>query len=112
MKNFNLLIAALLITFSASAQIQRGNVMVGGNFADINLGLDNSKIFSVDITPRQPGSFRIMLPLVDMSIWGSRLQRIPVQLSTTGLELWGDIMLEKMPRLYVTGDSLARQLSA
>jgi hypothetical protein len=52
MKNFNLLIAALLITFSANAQIQRGNVVVGGNFADINLGLDNSKLFSVDITPK------------------------------------------------------------
>ena len=52
MKNFNLLIAAILITFSANAQIQRGNVMVGGNFADINLGLDNSKLFSVDITPK------------------------------------------------------------
>ena len=52
MRNFNLLIAALLISFSANAQIQRGNVMVGSNFADINLGLDNSKLFSVDITPK------------------------------------------------------------
>ncbi|WP_029286604.1 hypothetical protein [Pedobacter sp. R20-19] len=36
----------------AQAQIQKGNVMVGGNLANINLGLDNPKVFSVDITPK------------------------------------------------------------
>ncbi|GGE44616.1 hypothetical protein EV200_101200 [Pedobacter psychrotolerans] len=36
----------------AQAQIQKGNVMVGGNLANINLGLDDPKIFSVDITPK------------------------------------------------------------
>ncbi|TFF37733.1 hypothetical protein [Mucilaginibacter psychrotolerans] len=46
-------IAAVLSTgFLASAQIQKGNVMVGGNFANINLGLNDPKIFSVDITPK------------------------------------------------------------
>lgn len=42
---------ALLIG-TASAQIQKGNVMVGGNLTNINLGLDAPKIFSVDITPK------------------------------------------------------------
>jgi hypothetical protein len=37
---------------TANAQIQRGNVLVGGNFANINLGLDNSKVFSFNITPK------------------------------------------------------------
>jgi len=37
---------------AANAQIQKGNVMVGGNLTNINLGLDNPKIFSVDITPK------------------------------------------------------------
>jgi len=36
----------------AQAQIQKGNVMVGGNLANINLGLDDPKVFSVDITPK------------------------------------------------------------
>jgi hypothetical protein len=53
MKKFTLLaIVISAITFSASAQIQKGNVLVGGNFANINLGLDEPKIFSVDITPK------------------------------------------------------------
>ncbi|MFD2146163.1 hypothetical protein [Mucilaginibacter antarcticus] len=38
--------------FLANAQIQKGNVMVGGNFANINLGLNDPKIFSLDITPK------------------------------------------------------------
>ena len=38
--------------FSANAQIQKGNVLVGGNLTNINLGLDDPKIFSVDITPK------------------------------------------------------------
>lgn len=37
---------------AAYAQIQKGNVMVGGNSTNINLGLDDPKIFSVDITPK------------------------------------------------------------
>ena len=53
MKNF---LATLLITATtmvgANAQIQKGNVMLGGNLANINLGLDAPKIFSVDITPK------------------------------------------------------------
>ncbi|MFD2288868.1 hypothetical protein GJU39_06135 [Pedobacter petrophilus] len=36
----------------AKAQIQKGNVMVGGNLTNINLGLDDPKVFSVDITPK------------------------------------------------------------
>jgi len=49
---FIALIAISAFSFNASAQIQKGNVFVGGNFADINLGLDNPSIFSVDITPK------------------------------------------------------------
>ena len=37
---------------AANAQIQKGNVLVGGNLTNINLGLDDPKIFSVDITPK------------------------------------------------------------
>ncbi|MES2266448.1 MAG: hypothetical protein V4520_06795 [Bacteroidota bacterium] len=53
MKKFTLLfVLAAAFTFSASAQIQKGNVMVGGNFANINLGLNDPKVFSLDITPK------------------------------------------------------------
>lgn len=49
-----LLIAAALAftSFAAQAQIQRGNVLIGGNIANLSLGLDNSKVFSFDLTPK------------------------------------------------------------
>lgn len=50
-----LVIALFALTatgFKANAQIQQGNVLVGGNFANINLGLNDPKIFSLDITPK------------------------------------------------------------
>ncbi len=48
-----LIAAALAFTgFAAQAQIQRGNVLMGGNIANLSLGLDNSKVFSFDITPK------------------------------------------------------------
>ncbi|MEL1244973.1 outer membrane beta-barrel protein [Flavobacterium sp. DGU11] len=47
-----LLIAVTMISFSASSQIQKGNLLVGGNIANVNLGLNDPKIFSVDITPK------------------------------------------------------------
>ncbi len=45
MKNTRLLllIAITAMGFSASAQIQKGNLMVGGNIANINLGLNDPK---------------------------------------------------------------------
>ncbi|WP_316739186.1 hypothetical protein [Pedobacter aquatilis] len=53
MKKFlaGIIISATTI-LAANAQIQKGNVMVGGNLTNINLGLDDPKIFSVDITPK------------------------------------------------------------
>lgn len=41
-----------LTGFAAQAQIQRGNVLMGGNIANLSLGLDNSKVFSFDLTPK------------------------------------------------------------
>ncbi|MGZ3872686.1 MAG: hypothetical protein ACXVJD_07195 [Mucilaginibacter sp.] len=52
-KIFIIAFAAIVSTaFSASAQIQKGNVLVGGNFANLSLGLDDSKVFSLDLTPK------------------------------------------------------------
>ncbi|UKT64195.1 hypothetical protein [Pedobacter mucosus] len=51
-KLLNLCLATVLLAGTAQAQIQKGNVLVGGNLANINLGLDAPKIFSVDITPK------------------------------------------------------------
>jgi hypothetical protein len=47
-----LLFAFVGIGLSTHAQIQRGNVMVGGNFADLSLDLDRPNIFTADITPK------------------------------------------------------------
>jgi len=54
MKKFTLclLTAIIGVGLSASAQIQKGNVMVGGNLAGLDLGLSGSKVFSVDLTPK------------------------------------------------------------
>jgi hypothetical protein len=54
MKKFTLLSFLILMTliFSAKAQIQKGNVLVGGNFANLNLGLNSPNVFSFDITPK------------------------------------------------------------
>ncbi|GGH15242.1 MULTISPECIES: hypothetical protein [Pedobacter] len=46
------LILSVAIGGTVNAQIQKGNIMVGGNLTNINLGLDNPKVFSVDITPK------------------------------------------------------------
>lgn len=54
MKKF-FLTALAIVTFaglSAQAQIQRGNVLIGGNLANINVGLDAPSVFSFDVTPK------------------------------------------------------------
>jgi hypothetical protein len=54
MKKLSLLLfSAVLVTgLTASAQIQKGNVLIGGNLADVNLGLDKPSVFSANITPK------------------------------------------------------------
>jgi hypothetical protein len=54
MKNlsFYLLTAFVGIGLSSSAQIQKGNVLMGANLANINLGLDRPNVFTADITPK------------------------------------------------------------
>ena len=39
-------------TFAAKAQIQRGNVLVGGDIANFNLGLNDGSPFQVRINPK------------------------------------------------------------
>jgi hypothetical protein len=54
MKNYYILLAVALIAtgFNANAQIQKGNILIGGNLANINLGLNDPKILSAEITPK------------------------------------------------------------
>jgi hypothetical protein len=54
MKKFFLPLLCVLFcaSLSATAQIQRGNVMMGGNIGNINLGLDKPSVFSVNIIPK------------------------------------------------------------
>jgi hypothetical protein len=53
MKKFTIitLLALFAISFSASAQIQQGNVLVGSTFSNISLGLNKPNVFSFNITP-------------------------------------------------------------
>src|SRR5215217_5055919 len=52
MKKVLIAVALAFTGFAAQPQIQRGNVFMGGNIANLSLGLDNSKVFSFDITPK------------------------------------------------------------
>ncbi|GAB3920019.1 hypothetical protein [Mucilaginibacter myungsuensis] len=54
MKKFTFIALVTLLagTFTAKAQIQEGNVMVGGNLSNINFGLNSPNVFSLNITPK------------------------------------------------------------
>jgi hypothetical protein len=54
MKKFTFLIFSIfmMLKFSANAQIQKGNVLVGGDLADISLGLNSPNVFDFNITPK------------------------------------------------------------
>lgn len=54
MKNYYILLAVAIIATGVptNAQIQKGNILIGGNLANINLGLNDPKIFSAEITPK------------------------------------------------------------
>lgn len=44
--------ALLLTTNTAQAQLQQGNILVGGQLANIRLGLGSTNLFSLDVTPK------------------------------------------------------------
>ncbi|WP_184545253.1 hypothetical protein [Mucilaginibacter sp. FT3.2] len=54
MKKFTLLavLAFIGFGFSASAQIQKGNVLMGGDIGNLTLGLNSPSTFTMDITPK------------------------------------------------------------
>ncbi len=54
MKKFflTMLAAVSFAGLTAQAQIQKGNVMVGGNLANINFNLDDPHLFQFDVTPK------------------------------------------------------------
>ena len=51
-KFFTSAIALLFFTIASNAQLQKGNVLVGGDLANFNLGLDKGSYFSLDISPK------------------------------------------------------------
>lgn len=55
MKKFTLSLLTVVLLgvgLSASAQIQKGNVLIGADLANFDLGLSGSKVFKMDITPK------------------------------------------------------------
>ncbi len=54
MKKITVLLAVVMTagTFVGKAQIQRGNVLVGGDIANFNLGLNKGSRFQMDINPK------------------------------------------------------------
>lgn len=54
MKKLTILTVVILTAFcfSAKAQIQQGNVLVGGDFANLSLGLNAPNVFNVNLTPK------------------------------------------------------------
>jgi hypothetical protein len=49
---FSALFSVVLGLGATQAQIQKGNVLVGGNLANLDLNLDGGGQFSVDVTPK------------------------------------------------------------
>ena len=45
-------LALAVSAFSVSAQVQKGNVLVGSDFADINLGLNAPDVFNLNLSPK------------------------------------------------------------
>jgi hypothetical protein len=54
MKKITLLAVSAFVFFgfSASAQIQKGNVLMGGDIGNLTLGLNSPSTFTMDITPK------------------------------------------------------------
>jgi hypothetical protein len=46
------LFVLLAIGFNANAQIEKGNVLVGGDFANLSFGLNAPNVFDINITPK------------------------------------------------------------
>ena len=49
---FFILLAIIATGYSAHAQIQKGNVLVGGDFADFSVGLNSPNVLDLNITPK------------------------------------------------------------
>ena len=49
---FVILLAMMAAGYSAHAQIQKGNVLVGGDFADFSVGLNSPNVLDLNITPK------------------------------------------------------------
>jgi hypothetical protein len=47
-----LIVGVLCFTFAANAQIQKGNVMIGGNITNLSFGLDKPNPFSFNLNPK------------------------------------------------------------
>lgn len=53
MKKFTfLLLIAVTFTVFVNAQIQRGNVLVGGDLANISIGLNSPNVLSINLSPK------------------------------------------------------------
>ncbi|MGY3213834.1 hypothetical protein ACVW2L_002887 [Mucilaginibacter sp. HD30] len=94
MKNVDMkkvLIAGLLAFtgLAAQAQIQEGNVLMGGNIANLNLGLDNSKIFSFDLTPKAAWFIEDNLALGGYANLGIRTAKNTATTTTYGVGALG-----------------------
>ncbi|NQX56316.1 hypothetical protein HQN86_22030 [Pedobacter panaciterrae] len=46
------LVLCVTVLFGATAQIQKGNVMIGANLSNISFGLDKPNVFSLKINPK------------------------------------------------------------
>lgn len=49
---FMLALALPFFTISANAQLEKGNILVGSDLANFNLGLEKGSAFTMDITPK------------------------------------------------------------
>lgn len=49
---FTMAVCFLMISATANAQLQKGNVLIGGNLAGFDLGLNEGGVFNMSLTPK------------------------------------------------------------
>jgi len=103
-------LAFIAISFKANAQIQQGNVLVGGNFTNISLGLDNSKVFSFDLTPKAAWFVQDNIALGGYLNLGIQTAHNTSTTTIMVLVHWAGTIQVRMWKYYATDGFLEKQL--
>ncbi|GAB2984424.1 hypothetical protein GCM10027049_22770 [Mucilaginibacter puniceus] len=89
------LVAISATIFTANAQIQKGNVLIGANLSDLYLGLDNSNAFRFNITPKAAWFIQDNVALGGYVNFGIQTAKNSSTTTQYGIGAFGRYYLEK-----------------